>query len=443
MAERLRSAALLTGPAPIWRLASALWAPIMSGMSTRAEIDSQPGSAICGWLRGRQEEMAALLAELVAIPTENPPGNNYRRCADFLESRIRQLGLDCERLAPAVAEIETGDDPVCLQASFGSGERSLYFHGHYDVVPAQSAEQFQPARKEHFLFGRGACDMKGGIVAMLYAILAIRECGEKFDGKLRLMLVPDEETGGVRGSAWLARQGLLGQNGVGMLLAEPTSGVVWNANRGAISLRVRVLGKSAHVGLQHQGANAFERMHFVVGRLQELKREVEQGATRYEVGAEQMRNSILMIGGQCGGGANFNVVPEECWFTIDRRLNPEEDLEQEKAKLLDVLATCKKEGIPLDWEVLQEGPSAACGPDEALGLALAGSVQAVSGESPRFEMCPGLLETRFYAANGIPAYAYGPGLLSVAHGPNEYLDLRKVSDCAAIYALTALEILKP
>ena len=145
-----------------------------------------------------------------------------------------------------------------------------------------------------------------------------------------------------------------------MLLAEPTSGVVWNANRGAISLRVRVFGKSAHVGLQHQGANAFERMHLVVERLEQLKREVEQRKTRCNVGAEQMRNSILMLGGLSGGGANFNVVPEQCWFTIDRRINPEEDLDEEKAKLLGVLEQCKRDGIPLEWDVLQEGRSAAC-----------------------------------------------------------------------------------
>ena len=105
-------------------------------------------------------------------------------------------------------------------------------------------------------------------------------CGGELNGKIGLTLVPDEETGGKRGSAWMAREGMLGQNGVGMLLAEPTSGVVWNANRGAISLRVRVLGKSAHVGLQHQGENAFERMDRVVERLEELKREVEQRSTR-------------------------------------------------------------------------------------------------------------------------------------------------------------------
>lgn len=85
--------------------------------------------------------------------------------------------------------------PSCLLAQYGRGERTLYFHGHYDVVPAQSVEQFKPVRKKHFLFGRGTCDMKGGIVAMLYAMRALKECGASLDGKIGLMLVPDEETG--------------------------------------------------------------------------------------------------------------------------------------------------------------------------------------------------------------------------------------------------------
>jgi acetylornithine deacetylase/succinyl-diaminopimelate desuccinylase family protein len=404
-----------------------------SGGEARAE-------ALLSWLGQREEEMAAFLAELVAVPTENPPGKNYRACADLLEGRVREFGLECERFEPAGQE-KNEDAPVCLLARYGRGSRTFYFHGHYDVVPAQSAEQFRPVRKEHFLFGRGTCDMKGGIVAMLYAILALKACGAELNGKIGLTLVPDEETGGERGSAWLAREGLLGRDGVGMLLAEPTSGVVWNANRGAISLRVQVFGKPAHVGLQHQGENAFERMHRVVERLQELKREVEQRTTRLPIGAEQARNSILMLGGQSGGGTNFNVVPEQCWFTIDRRINPEEDLEEEKARLVVALEQCRGEGIPLAWEILQEGRSAVCRENETLGAALARSVETVTGGAPRFETCPGLLETRFYAARGVPAYAYGPGLLSVAHGPNEYVDMRKVIECAGIYALTAREVL--
>jgi len=412
-------------------------------MSQEPDIETAQVGAILAWLRQREGEMAALLAELVAIPTENPPGKNYRACADLLEIRMRESGLDCERLAPGDSKAELDGASVCLQASYGRGERALYFHGHYDVVPAQSDEQFQPLRKEHFLFGRGSCDMKGGIVAMLYAILALKETGAELNGRIGLTLVPNEETGGEGGSAWLRREGLLGRNGVGMLLAEPTSGVIWNANRGAISLRVQVFGKSAHVGLQHQGVNAFERLHRIVARLQTLKHEVEQRTTRSRIGAEQARNSILMLGGQSGGGSNFNVVPENCWFTIDRRINPEEGLATEKAKLLDVLESCKREGIPLEWEILQEGNSAACDEGAPLGKALARSIRTVTGDAPRFELCPGLLEIRFYAEQGIPAFAYGPGLLSVAHGPNEYVDLRKVIETAAIYALTAIETLHP
>jgi len=401
----------------------------------------QKTGTLVEWLQQREDEMARLLAELVSIPTENPPGKNYGACADLLEKVLRGHGLDCERVAAPNQERDGGETLVSLLAGYGRGERTLYFHGHYDVVPAQSAEQFQPVRKEHFLFGRGSCDMKGGIVAMLYAILALKECGGELGGRVELTLVPNEETGGEGGSAWLAAQGRLGRGGIGMLLAEPTSGVVWNANRGAISLRVRVLGKSAHVGLQHQGQNAFERMVRVTQRLQELKQEVERRTTSFNIGADQARQSILMLGGQSGGGTNFNVVPEDCWFTIDRRINPEENLEEEKARLIGTLESCRREGIPLEWEVFQEGRSSACREEEPLGIALARSVRAVTGEGPRFEMCPGLLEIRFYAAQGVPAYAYGPGLLSVAHRPNEYVDLRKVTDCATVYGLTALEML--
>src|SRR5690348_4041179 len=150
-----------------------------------------------------------------------------------------------------------------------------------------------------------------------------------------------------------------------------------------------------------------------------------------------------MLGGQSGGGTNFNVVPASCSFTIDRRINPEENLAEEKARLIGVLEQCRHQGISLDWEVLQEGNSSASREDQAPGRALAQAIEELTGNSAHFEMCPGLLETRFYAAKGVPSYAYGPGLLSVAHGPNEYVDLRRVRDCSAIYVLTAMKLLAP
>jgi succinyl-diaminopimelate desuccinylase len=435
----------LTDLGPIWALAIHEEIPSMLAMKPRSDDLTQHSSGILSWLQQREDEIAALLADLIAIPTENPPGKNYGPCVDLLETQLRQVGLDCERLGPNVSTRVSKDSPEyspeSLLATYGRGERTLYFHGHYDVVPAQTPAQFQPLRKEHFMFGRGSSDMKGGIVAMLYAIRVLKEINVDLKGKIGLLLVPNEETGGMDGTSWLVQEGLLGRNAIGMLLAEPTSGVVWNANRGAISLRVRVLGKPAHVGLQHQGENAFERMHTVVGKLQQLKIEVEQRTTRFNIGSEQARNSILMLGGESGGGTNFNVVPEECWFTIDRRFNPEEDLATEKNKLLSILERCKQDGIPLEWEIFQQGSSATCHEDGALGEALSKNVRVVTGQAPRFEMCPGLLETRFYSALGIPAFAYGPGLLSVSHGPNEYVDLRRIMTTAAIFAQTAMEML--
>ena len=103
-------------------------------MKDNSPIDSTRAAAILLWLRERKEEMAALLAEFIAIPTENPPGSNYGACTDLLEQRIRQLDLDCKRIAPCGAPNESRDAPATLMATYGSGERTLYFHGHYDMV---------------------------------------------------------------------------------------------------------------------------------------------------------------------------------------------------------------------------------------------------------------------------------------------------------------------
>lgn len=264
--------------------------------------------------------------------------------------------------------------------------------------------------------------MKSGLAAMTYAALAIQQSGLAFNGRIGLVFVPDEETAGSRGSNYLAARGLLGANGIGMLTPEPTGGVVWNANRGAITLRVSVRGKSAHVGRQHEGVNAFERMLPVAQALLELKREVEG-------------RSILLLGGRVEAGTNFNTVPDLCTFTVDRRINPDEDFEQEKRRLLALL-----DRPNLEVEVLQEGRSCGVPQDGALGNALARSVETVTGKAPEFELCPGLLEIRFYAERGVPAFAYGPGLLTVSHGPHEFVPIHRIVECAQIYALTAVEL---
>jgi len=374
--------------------------------------------------------------ELVAIPSENPPGNEYARCAGAIAQRLKDIGLE-----PRVIEVPGKPPGYCVTACHGEGERAFYFHGHYDVVPRSVEGQFDPAIKGSNLFGRGSSDMKSGLASMIYAVQALRQTKTRLNGRVELVIVPDEETGGERGSAWLTQSADFGKGGIGMLTAEPTSGVVWNANRGAITLRVHVTGKPAHVGLSYQGVNAFERMLVIARELEKLKREIEERETSFQIHPNAARRSILLMGGECRGGSNFNVVPEECSFTVDRRINPEEDIEIEKQRLLDIFDRLRRDGIEHEVEIFQEGQASGVSEEHALCRTLGQAIESVTGKLPAFEMCPGLLETRFYAKRGIPGLAYGPGLLSVSHGPNEFVPVKNIRDCAAVYALVAQAVL--
>lgn len=377
-----------------------------------------------------RQAMIDLSRDLIAIPSENPPGSHYGEVLDVLLRCLKQLGFE--------SQIHGN----CLLSFIGDrNDRVLYFSGHFDVVPAQDNSQFTPVIKGKNLFGRGSSDMKSGLAAMIYAAKAIRDSKVKLNGQVGLVFVPDEETAGPRGSRFLDESGILGRSGIGMLTPEPTGGIVWNANRGAITFRVSLSGKPAHVGRQFEGVNAFERMIDLVAKLAELKKEVELRTTHFDIQPQVAKRSILMLGGQSGGGTNFNVVPESCWFTLDRRINPEEDFETEKNRLISLIGEATRSSGEAIVEILQEAPSAGTPADTLLGSTLRRNIERVTGVSPTFEMCPGLLETRFYAARSIPAYAYGPGLLTVSHGPNEFVPIDNVIDCANVYGNTAVEIL--
>ena len=380
-----------------------------------------------------REKMAQLTNTLVTIPTENPPGRAYAECARVLVRVLRSMGLEPQQPRAAAKH--------CLLAFHGRGERTLYFHGHYDVVPVANESQFRPFVRHGCLFARGAADMKGGLVAMLFAVKVLQDLGIFLAGRVGLVFVPDEETSGISGSQALEQAGLLGRGGIGMLTPEPTGGVIWNASRGAISLRVTVKGKPAHVGLECRGINAFEHALDIAADLRALKKKIAARRTKFRILPEAARKSILMLGGKCEGGTNFNLVPAQFSFSIDRRINPEESYEEEKKRLLSVLRASQRNGVGLEWEVIQEGQASSVSERDPVAKALVRSVAEVTGKPPTFEMCPGLLETRFYAAKEVPALAYGPGLLSVSHGPNEFVRLRDIENCAAIYALTAMKLL--
>src|SRR6202007_2787253 len=134
----------------------------------------------------------------IAIPSENPPGNQYDECVRTLIEELNRLHFD-----------DVKREGACVLASAGTGPRTLYFSGHYDVVPAQGRDQFQPRVDGANLFGRGSSDMKSGLAAMIHAAAAVRDEGLLSRGRIGIVLVPDEETAGPRGSRALSARGLL------------------------------------------------------------------------------------------------------------------------------------------------------------------------------------------------------------------------------------------
>jgi acetylornithine deacetylase/succinyl-diaminopimelate desuccinylase-like protein len=388
-----------------------------------------PGADIHAWLARRAEEMAALVEQLVAIDTENPPGRALGACGRVLRDAMEQLGLDPE-LIPLEPSGEL-EEPCIVRGTAGTRAATVYFHGHFDVVPAQDPAQFRPSRRDGTIVGRGTADMKGGLVSMLYGAAAASSLGLLDRGRVVLHLVCDEETGSAAGSGHLRRAEMIDGDAVAMLTSEPTGGAVWHASRGALTLRVRVSGREAHVGRAHLGVNAFEAMIRVAEPLARL--------------AESLRErggSPLVVGGAAGSGAGFNVVPGSAWFSVDRRFDPDEGLESELARLTGTIERAAADaGAQVTVDVLQREPAASTDPSHPAAEALARCVAAVEGERPRFEICPGVLETRWYAQLGIPAFAYGPGALEVSHGPDELVDEAAILRCAAVYALAAGELL--
>jgi succinyl-diaminopimelate desuccinylase len=383
--------------------------------------------------------MAALLEALVRVPTENPPGRELGRCAVVLAEALERLDF-----APGLIQLDSSGDleaPAIVRGTVGDGDALVYYHGHYDVVPAQSDSQFQPQRRDGRIVGRGAADMKGGLVSMLYGAAAARALGLLESSRIVFHFVCDEETGSSVGSGHLRDAGLIDPGAVAMLTAEPTGGAIWHAARGAITLRVRTTGREAHVGNAHEGVNAFEHMIRIAEPLTALSNELLGRRTGFPVDDEAAAGSMLVVGGQAGAGAGFNVVPGSAWFSVDRRFNPEEELEQELERLTGLInETAERVEANADIEVLQAQPSVRTDEEHPTAVTLARCVQAVEGAAPAFRLCPGVLETRWYAQLGIPAFAYGGGGLDVSHGPAEYISEAAMRQCAAVYALFAARV---
>lgn len=382
---------------------------------------------LTSWLDVRADELADLLIRLVACETENPPGRGLAECADLLHAAMSELGLAPEILVPEPTGTLT--DPRIVRGTAGDGSELVYFHGHFDVVPVQDRAQFVARRAAGTITGRGTADMKGGIVSMLFGAAAALELGLLERGRIVVHLVCDEETGSSVGSGFLRERGRIDPSARAMLTAEQSGEAIWTAAKGALSLRVDVHGRSAHVGQADQGVNSFVHMLDVARPLAEY--------------AERMRDrgTMVVVGGRSGGGSNFNVVPASTSFTVDGRFDPSQDVHAELEHITGLVRdAARTAGADVSIEVTQVAPAADTPASHPAARLLGDCVAEVTGAPTRFEVCAGCLDTRWYAQLGIPAFGFGPGRFDVSHGPDEYVEEAALRRVAAVYALYAARL---
>jgi succinyl-diaminopimelate desuccinylase len=287
-----------------------------------------------------------VLKDLISIDTSVPPGKNYGKIIDYLEPLFREVGFETKKIEIPKEYAEGVEGRVNLIAHRRNpGRPRLIFYSHIDVVPAEGWDAFSPRIENGKIYGRGAADMKGGIVALLLGLEMTKGKQLKYDTSV--MVTTDEEVGQA-GQIRYLRQFLEPVNAYFFDLDSEFPYIVI-ASLGAIQMEIGVKGKSVHSALSHLGENAVEKANLLISALLELKRKVIERKSEIDAspdaGLEKMeaRLNINMI----EGGIKENIVPDRCTFKIDRRLIPEERLEEAEKELIETMSKVK--GV--NWEI--------------------------------------------------------------------------------------------
>ena len=287
--------------------------------------------------------------------------------------------------------------------TIGSGEKTLILNGHLDVVSGNKT-QFDPVEKDGKIVGRGSADMKSGCVAMLQAIVKLKD--EPLDNKVMLQLVSDEETGGINCSKYLAEHGYVGDF---VICTEPTNMKISLQSKGIIRLDVVTKGVSAHGSRPWQGVNAITKAYENYVKIKELP--------ILAIGSEFYEHSSLNLA-MVKGGDIYNRVPDECTMGFDIRyvpfLNPQDIIDEIKRVV--------------EGEVLVGAiePGVATKSNDPYVEVFTNIVQSYYPESPyEFAVQHGGSDGRFYAEQGIPVIEYGP-IGNYWHGDGEYVEVESM-----------------
>jgi succinyl-diaminopimelate desuccinylase len=395
-----------------------------------------------------------LLANIVSIPTVVPPGEMYREFIEFSKELLSQMGIKSrvikvpkKRLKEKIPEM--ADYPRYMLYCRIKGEqrkKSLHFNGHYDVVPPGDGwtvtKPFEPKIVGNRIYGRGSSDMKGGIVSAITAIKSIldNEATPKLD--VELSLTPDEEIGGICGVKYLLEQDIISKPCY-VIIPEPSGrDQIWIGHKGALWGELRVYGKAAHAAIPWKGVNAFEKtVYFAEKLLRELKPKIESKITKYETATPEGKRASIVLGSLVKGGTKINIVPDKVTLHFDRRILPEERLNEVISELDNFIQKARNQDseLKVDFEVLFNADPSVISSDAELVKGLRNAVNSVLKINPRVVISNGFLDTRHFVNEGYDAVAYGPGEISQAHSSDEYIEIDKMIDVGKVFAVLACD----
>jgi succinyl-diaminopimelate desuccinylase len=421
-------------------------------------------AALLAEIEAREAEMVALTQALIRIPSVNPPGEHYRDCAELIGERLGARGFALEYVRAEGAPGDSDRYPrwnLIARREGGTPGPCVHFNGHIDVVAPGEGWTRPPFGAEVAggrVYGRGSCDMKGGLAAAIVAVEALIDSGVPLPGAIEISATGDEESGGLGGVAWLAERGWFSKPRVDhVIIPEPLNvDRVCIGHRGVWWGEIETKGRIAHGSMPFLGDSAIRHMAAVLEAFEtRLYPALESRSTAMPVEPPGARTPTLNINGLHGGQPDLDpgeaaglpapLVADACRLVFDRRLLIEEDLEEVKAEmraLLDGLAQARP-GFRYSLRDLLEVRPSMTEPDRPVVRAAAEAVRRVLGREAKLICSPGTYDQKHIDRIGHlrDCVAYGPGILDLAHQPDEYVEIADMVASAKVMALAAHALL--
>ncbi|MGF1619774.1 MAG: M20/M25/M40 family metallo-hydrolase [Rhodomicrobiaceae bacterium] len=412
-------------------------------------MSADTDTAIIDYLTASRDAQTGFLAELVRMPSDNPPGDcapHGARAAGLLEA----LGFTVERHeAPAELAERNGmisATNLIIRERFGDGP-VIALNAHGDVVPpglGWSADPYGAEIRDGFMYGRGVAVSKSDFATYAFALLALKDAvgkGARLGGTVELHLTYDEEAGGAIGPGYILEAELSKPD---YAISAGFAYDVVTAHNGCLHLEVEVVGKSAHAAMPETGADALEAANAILTALYDLRRKLrEQISPLPGIGAPGLTVGLI------SGGINTNVVPDKVTFRIDRRITPDEDpgaVERELRELIEASAAGRDDISVALRRTLLAVPFVPIEGAEKLSAVFQKRGSEILGETVGEKGVPIYTDARLYTAKCIPTVLYGAGpktlLEANGHRADEKLRLNDLYLATRVVALSLADLLR-